>query len=175
MPTGLTKDRCIKAVSVKPSLQGRAAAHHANSDLVVFDEKTGQYVDGERLSEYALGQGRRDRSARRLPDAAGQLAGRWDVHYYPIGEELKDDVIEMGIWLYPEDHQAKYKQDLKLYSLLMKGGELEIPPHGTGDDAGVPLVQDPGADRQLPAARPLPPGRQDARDLLSRRRASSRW
>jgi hypothetical protein len=56
---------------------------------------------------------------------------RWDVHYYPTGQELKDDVIELGVWLYPEGHQAKYKQDLKLYTLLMKGGELEIPPNAT--------------------------------------------
>jgi hypothetical protein len=56
---------------------------------------------------------------------------RWDVHYYPTGEEIVDDVIEMGIWLYPRDHKSTYKQDLKLYSLLMKGGELEMPPHST--------------------------------------------
>ncbi len=129
--TGLTKDRCIKAVSVKPSLRGRAAAHHANSELVVFDEKIGQYVESQRLSEYALGKVGEivpPDSCRTLP--ANSLV-RWDVHYYPTGEEVKDDVIEMGIWLYPDGHQATYKQDLKLYSLLMKGRELEIPPHGT--------------------------------------------
>src|SRR5262245_5303944 len=32
VPVGLAQDRCIKAVSVKPSVKGRAAAHHANSD-----------------------------------------------------------------------------------------------------------------------------------------------
>jgi mono/diheme cytochrome c family protein len=131
VPTGLTEDRCIKAISVKPSLKGRAAAHHANSELVVFDEKSGQYVESERVSEYALGK-----VGEIVPlDACRTLPAnsmvRWDVHYYPTGEELRDDVIEMGIWLYPEGHQSKYKQDLKLYSLLMKGGELEIPPHGT--------------------------------------------
>ena len=46
VPTGLTKDRYLRAVSVKPSVRGRAAAHHANSDLVVFDEKQNLYVDG---------------------------------------------------------------------------------------------------------------------------------
>jgi hypothetical protein len=129
--TGLTKDRCIKAISVKPSLRGRAAAHHANSELVVYDEKTGQYVESQRVSEYALGKVGEivpPDSCRTLP--ANSLV-RWDVHYYPTGEELKDDVIEMGIWLYPDGHQSTYRQDLKLYSLLMKGGELEIPPHGT--------------------------------------------
>ena len=131
VPTGLTKDRCVKAISVKPSLKGRAAAHHANSDLVVLDEKTGQYVEGERISEYALGKVGEIvplDSCRILP--ANSMV-RWDVHYYPTGQELKDDVVEMGLWLYPEGHQAKYKQDLKLYTLLMKGGELQIPPHGT--------------------------------------------
>jgi mono/diheme cytochrome c family protein len=131
VPTGLTKDRCIKAISVKPSLKGRAAAHHANSELLVPDEKSGQYVETERLTEYALGKVGEiipSDSCRTLPANA---MVKWDVHYYPTGEELKDDVIELGLWLYPENHQAKHKQDLKLYSLLMKGGELEIPPHGT--------------------------------------------
>jgi hypothetical protein len=131
VPTGVTKDRCIRAIAVKPSLKGRAAAHHANSEFVVFDEKSNQYVEKERLTEYALGKVGEiipSDACRTLP--ANSLV-RWDVHYYPIGEELVNDVIEIGVWLYPEGYQAKHKQDLKLYSLLMKGGELEIPPHGT--------------------------------------------
>ncbi|MBI3262308.1 MAG: cytochrome c, partial [Acidobacteria bacterium] len=136
VPTGLTKDRCIKAISVKPSRKGRGAAHHANSDLIVFDEKSGQYVERERISEYALGKV----GEMVPPDACRTLPAnsliRWDVHYYPIDTELKDDVIEMGFWLYPEGHQAKYQQDLKNYTLLMKGSELEIPPHGTAMTQG---------------------------------------
>jgi hypothetical protein len=131
VPTGLTEDRCIKAVSVKPSFKGRAAAHHANSEFVVFDEKAGQWIETERVSEYALGKVGEvvpPDSCRTIP--ANSMV-RWDVHYYPTGEELVDDVIEMGIWLYPRDHKSAYKQDLKLYSLLMKGGELEMPPHST--------------------------------------------
>ena len=105
------------------------AAHHANSELLILDEKTGQYVENERITEYALdkvGEIVPPDSCRTLP--ANSMV-KWDVHYYPTGEELKDDVIELGLWFYPEGHQAKHKQDLKLYSLLMKGGELEIPPH----------------------------------------------
>jgi hypothetical protein len=131
VPAGLSEDRCIRAVSVKPSAKGRAAAHHANSELLQWDEKQGQYVEKERLSEYALGKRGEivpPDSCRVLP--AGSMV-RWDVHYYPTGELLENDVIEMGVWLYPKDHQATYKNDLKLYSLLMKGGDLEIPPHGT--------------------------------------------
>ncbi len=143
VPTGLTKDRCIKAISVKPSLKGRAAAHHANSDLLVFDEKTGQYVEHERLSEYALGK----IGEVVPPDGCRTLPAnamvRWDVHYYPTGEDLKDDVVEMGVWLYPETHQATYKQDLKLYSLLMKGSELELPPNTTAMTQGFHTFKTP--------------------------------
>jgi hypothetical protein len=143
VPTGLTADRCIKAVSVKPSVKGRAAAHHANSELMMLDEKTGQWVEKERLSEYALGKTGEivpPDSCRVLP--ANSMV-RWDVHYYPMGEELKDDVIEMGVWLYPDGHQGKYKQDLKLYSLLMKGGDLELAPNGTAMTQGFHSFKTP--------------------------------
>ena len=143
VPTGLTKDRCIKAISVKPSVKGRAAAHHANSDLLVFDEKADQYVEKERISEYALGKV----GEIVPPDACRTLPAnsmvRWDVHYYPTGEELRDDVLEMGFWLYPEGHEAKYKQNLKLYTLLMKGSELEVPPHGTAMTQGFHSFKTP--------------------------------
>jgi hypothetical protein len=136
VPSGLTQDRCIKAISVKPSLKGRAAAHHANSDLIVFDEKSGEWQERERFSEYALGKV----GEIVPPDACRTLPGnsmvRWDVHYYPTGQKIENDVIEMGVWLYPENHRVPFKQDLKLYSLLMKGGELEIPPHGTAVTQG---------------------------------------
>jgi mono/diheme cytochrome c family protein len=143
MPTGLTKDRCIKAISVKPSRAGRATVHHANSDLLVPDETTGQYVQIERVSEYALGKAGEivpPDSCRTLP--ANSLI-RWDVHYYPMGKEIKDDVVELGFWLYPEDHQGKYKQNLKLYTLLMKGGELQIAPHSTAMTQGFHSFKTP--------------------------------
>ena len=49
----------------------------------------------------------------------------------------------MGVWLYPEGYSAPYKQDLKLYSLLMKGGELEIPPNGTAVTQGFHSFKEP--------------------------------
>jgi mono/diheme cytochrome c family protein len=143
VPTGLTQDRCIKAISVKPSLKGRTAAHHANSDLLVYDEKSNEYVDGQRFSEYALGKV----GEIVPPDACRTLPAnsmvRWDVHYYPTGQKIENDVIEMGVWLYPEGHRPAYKQDLKLYSLLMKGSELEIPPNGTAMTQGFHSFKTP--------------------------------
>jgi mono/diheme cytochrome c family protein len=143
VPTGLDKNRCIKAVSVRPSVKGRAAAHHANTEFVQFDEKSGSWMETERVSEYALGKTGEIVPADGCRTMPANAMVRWDVHYYPTGEELKDDVIEMGIWLYPEDHQGKYKQDLRLYTLLMKGGDLEIPPHGTTVTQGFHTFKTP--------------------------------
>ncbi|MBM3770169.1 MAG: hypothetical protein FJW27_02570 [Acidimicrobiia bacterium] len=145
VPAGLAEDRCIKAIAVKPSLKGRPAAHHANSDLMGLDEKTGQYAVVERLSEYASGKAGEVVPASGCRTLPANSMVKWDVHYWPYGEEVKDDQVEMGVWLYPPDHKqkAKYKQDLKLYSLLMKGGELEIAPHGTAMTQGFHSFKTP--------------------------------
>jgi len=145
VPVGTTAARCIRAVSVKPSLKGRAGAHNANSDLLVPDEQTGQYVLLERVSEYASGKAGEVVPADGCRTLPANAMIKWDVHYWPFGEEVKDDVVELGIWLYPEDHKqkAKYKQDLKLYTLLMKGRELEIPPHGTAMTQGFHSFKTP--------------------------------
>lgn len=144
VPVGTTADRCIKALSVKPSLKGRPGAHHANSDLLVPDEQ-GQYALLERVSEYASGKVGEVVPADGCRTLPANSMIKWDVHYWPFGEEVKDDVVELGIWLYPEDHKqkAKYKQDLKSYSLLMKGGELEIAPHGTAMTQGFHSFKTP--------------------------------
>jgi len=145
VPSGLTEDRCMKAVSVRTAEQGRGVAHHANSQLLGFDEETKEWVQVERLSEYALGK-----AGEVVPEDACRLLPadsmvKWDVHYYPNGERVENDVIEMGVWFYPKGHQeqAKNKQDLKLYSLLMKGAELELPPHGTAMTQGFHSFETP--------------------------------
>ncbi len=143
VPVGTLEDRCIKAVAVKPSRKGRAAAHHANSDLMVPDEKSGSYVTLEKVSEYASGKTGEIVPADGCRTLPANSMIRWDVHYWPFGEEVKDDVVELAIWLYPKDHKAKYKQDLKLYSLLMKGGELEVAPHGTAMTQGFHTFKTP--------------------------------
>ena len=143
VPSGLTEDRCMKAVHVRASESGRGVAHHANSRLLDFDEESQEWVDVERLSEYALGKVGEvvPEDACRLLPANSMVS--WDVHYYPNGERVENDVIEMGVWLYPKDHQAKHKQDLKLYSLLMKGAELELPPNSTAMTQGFHSFETP--------------------------------
>ena len=47
---------------------------------------------------------------------------------------VKDNVVDLGIWLHPVGYQAKITQDLASYQLDQ--GDLFIPPHGTSMTQG---------------------------------------
>lgn len=132
VPTGLTEDRCIKAVQVKPRGDAKAVVHHANSSILIEGGREGM------LTEYAMGKWGEivpEGVCRTLP-ANAQV--RWDIHMFPgglgamaPGGMIKDNVVEIGLWLYTEEEseQLKYKQDLSLYRLGDQD-DLVIPPHG---------------------------------------------
>jgi len=126
--SGITEDRCIRAIETKPSVRGRAVAHHANSSLRV--DGGGGFGGGGMLSEYALGKIGEiipDGACRTFP-ANAQVA--WDIHYWPNGVEVVDDQVEIGLWLHPKDYEGQYRQTLTLY-FLNGGRGFDIPPHGT--------------------------------------------
>ena len=136
---GLNEDRCIKAVQVKPRGDAAGVVHHANTSIAVLQED-GEYERYGQLTEYAMGKWGEIIPAgvcRTVPKGARVS---WDIHMYPgglggvappPGTVIKDNVVEVGLWLHPVGYekQAQYKQDLKLYRL--GEGELLIPPHGT--------------------------------------------
>jgi hypothetical protein len=130
VPTGLTESRCIKAIETKPSVPGRAFTHHANSTIEVRTAD-GNLRPSGRLSEYALGKLGEivpDDACRTIP-ADSYIS--WDIHYYPAGEAVPGDQVEVGIWFHDDeafDRQAAYRQDLTLY--FLQGGDYDIPPHG---------------------------------------------
>jgi hypothetical protein len=133
--SGLTEDRCIKAVQVKPGAGAAAVVHHANTTFQVPNAE-GKYEGEGRLSEYAMGKFGEyipNDVCRRMPANAWVS---WDIHLFPGGiggaathKPTSGNVVEVGIWLQPKDYKAPYEQDLKLYSET--DGELIIPPGGS--------------------------------------------
>ncbi len=133
--TGLTQDRCIRAVQVKPAGNAKTVVHHANSTFQKRQED-GSFERLERVTEYAMGK-----IGEIVPEGVCRIAPAdsfiaWDIHMYPGGlgvtapnAVLKDNFVELGIWLHPEGYEGQYKQDLASYDI----GEqpLDIPPHGT--------------------------------------------
>ena len=123
----LEKDRYLRAIEVKPSVQGREVVHHANTTLYVEGEDGELVRQGGRFTEYAAGK-----LGEIIPEGAGRLLPadsfvRWSVHYYPMGEEVADEVTELAFWFHPEDYDPDYVQDLANYRLE---GDLVIEPHG---------------------------------------------
>jgi len=141
--TGLTSDRCIKAIQVKPSGNAKAVVHHANSYVETMNEE-GEYEEYGMFTEYAMGKWGEiapEGVCRTLPENARI---RWDIHLFPggvgataPGTVIENNVVEIGVWLHPEGYesQVKYKQDLKSYRLDQ--GELIVPPHETVMTQGI--------------------------------------
>ena len=134
---GLNADRCIKAVQVKPRGDAQAVVHHANADVYAPTEE-GEFATYGQLTEYAMGKWGEivpDGVCRTIP--AGSRV-RWSIHMFPgglganaPGTMIKDNIVEVALWLHPEDYEekAQYKQDLKQYQIGTEDGLL-IPANG---------------------------------------------
>ncbi len=132
VPIGITTDRYIRAIEVKPSQAGRMVVHHANTTMSVMEDGELKSMRG-RFTEYAsgkLGEIVPSDAARLLP--AGSYV-RWSIHIHPNGKEVVDDVMSVGFWLYPEGYEPEYLQSLRNYRLE---GDLDIAPHGTAMTQG---------------------------------------
>jgi len=130
--SGITESRCIKAVETLPSKAAHGSTHHANSHFVVMDDD-GEWVRGDRLSEFAfgkLGEKVPEGACRKVP--ANSKVG-WSIHYYPDGNAVPNDQVSVGIWYHDDEdefvEEESYRQDLRSYN-LSSGGDYLIPPHG---------------------------------------------
>ncbi|MEX0827353.1 MAG: cytochrome c, partial [Haliea sp.] len=132
--TGLTSDRCIKAVQVKPRGDAKTVVHHANTYFAEIDEDGN--VTRRPLTEYAMGKWGEIIPEGVCRTAEAEILVQWDIHMYPggvggsaPGTMIEDNVVELGIWLHDEDYETDITQDLSTYQLDQ--GNLFIPPHGT--------------------------------------------
>jgi len=135
VPTGITENRCIKAVETIPSVAASGSTHHGVTTLLTLDEK-GEWEWNSLLSEFAMGK-----LGEKIPKGACRVAPansmvEWSIHYYPDGNAVVDDQVTVGIWYYDEeddfDEESAYFQDVDNY-YLSKNGESDdylIPPHG---------------------------------------------
>jgi len=117
---GLTEDRWIKAMQVKPS--NPKIVHHAVTSVMDADGP-----EGRELEEYAVGK-----YGDIYPENTGRLlkAGsriRFDMHYFAIGEEARDRT-SLGIVFYPKGYVPKHKVEVVNFRNI-PNDELAIPPN----------------------------------------------
>ena len=121
--SGMTEDRWIKAVEVRPPLEGRRIVPHGNSAL----------------AEFAVGK-----AGEIYPDDTGRLlkAGekvRFDIHYHSVGEEITD-YLSIGVWFYPKDVVPKYVVKHSPMGVFQAMDTFDLPPHTvTKHHAFIPL------------------------------------
>jgi mono/diheme cytochrome c family protein len=148
VPVGVTEDRCIRAIQVKPAGDAKGVVHHANSTFARPSADGGFEETGDRASEYAMGK-----LGELVPDGVCRVLPansyvEWDIHLFPGGlgaaaanAVIEDNQVDMGLWLWPADYQYRYKQDLALYGI--DEGELVMKPHGTAMAQGFQVFDHP--------------------------------
>jgi len=108
--TGLTEDRYIQGIEVKP-IKGFRAVHHVTTSMKHEDDADdgGDNVQGTFLNEYALGK-----NADLFPEGAGRLmkAGtkiNFNLHLHAIGQDTPVNVA-LGLKFYPKGYSPKYAE-----------------------------------------------------------------
>ncbi len=128
--TGLTEDRWVKGIEIRPSAKGRRVVHHVVTYLVQQEERYGA-VDvpgmGGYFSEFAVGKiGDVFReNTGKLMKAGSKI--RFDIHYHSVGEELTD-ASEVAIWFYPKGETPKYRVFPQAMGVQHAMATMDIPP-----------------------------------------------
>ena len=133
VPTGLTEDRWVRAIEIRPSTsEGRRITHHALARLQQEEDDSLEHATGGLaglLMEWAVGK-----QGEIMREGSGKLmkAGShivFDIHYSSAGEEITDSV-ELGLYFYPKGQEPKHRQVLALWMSIEGGpGNLLLPPN----------------------------------------------
>jgi hypothetical protein len=135
--TGLTEPRWVRAIEIKPaSLVGRRTVHHV---LASLEQRETEGIEGLAHSahdlqttaglfmEWAVGK-----TGQVFPPDAGKLMLpgsriRWEIHMFAIGEEVKNNQVELGIYFYPKGTVPPHRTVLRMFD-VSRGMQLDIPP-----------------------------------------------
>lgn len=142
---GMVGERWLQAAEFKPSYPlGKKVVHHGHAVLMPEGERRqvalARYGVGKSWEMYPEGTG------MRVP-ANGTIA--WDLHYYPVGAEGEDDVVEVGLWFYPEtavpELETAGEVMFRVDGLngMARGQDILIPPHGYQVLSGTHVLQSP--------------------------------
>jgi hypothetical protein len=121
--TGLTEDRYIKGIEVKPT-KGFKAVHHVTTSMKHEDDPDdGDNAQGIFLNEYALGK-----NADVFPEGAGRLikAGtkiNFNLHLHPMGQETPANVA-LALKFYPKGYTPKFYETTEK---IADPKDLDIP------------------------------------------------
>ena len=150
--TGLTEARWVRAIEVRPSTaEGRKVVHHV---LTLLEQREEGGLTGLASSahdhqttaglfmEWSIGK-----VGEVFPADAGKLMLpgskiRWEVHMFAIGEEMRDQQVELAIYFYPKGTVPKHRTVLRMFD-VSRGSDLDIPPGETAMTQNFYVMQAP--------------------------------
>jgi hypothetical protein len=149
--TGLTEPRWVRAIEIKPSIpDGRRIVHHVLTMLEqaeegitgLADSAHGHQMTAGLFMEWAVGK-----AGEVFPAGAGKLMLpgskiRWEIHMFAVGEEIKDNQVELGIYFYPKGEVPKHRTVLRMFNVAPRS-ELDIPPGTTAMTQNFYVLQAP--------------------------------
>lgn len=146
---GLDKERWLRAAEFKPSFPlGKKVVHHGHAVLVPENPEE----DGRRsvaLARYGVGKSWEvypEGTGMRVP-TDGHIA--WNLHYFPVGAEGSGDVVEVGLWFYPDGERPELETTgeamFRVDGLngMARGQDIVIPPHGYQVLQGTHVLDSP--------------------------------
>lgn len=149
--TGVTEPRWVRAIEIKPSYpDGRRIIHHVLTTLVQGEEGiTGLAHEAHDVArspglfmEWAVGKV----GEVFAPDAGKlMLPGssiRWEIHMFAVGDEIKDNQVELGVYFYPKGFVPKNRTILRMFD-VSRGTELDIPPNQKAMTQNFYVIQAP--------------------------------
>ncbi|MBL4821300.1 MAG: hypothetical protein JKY98_09990 [Gammaproteobacteria bacterium] len=143
---GLDTERWLRAAEFKPSFPlGKKVVHHGHATLIPEGESK-RYVS---LARYGVGK-----SWEMFPEGTGLRVPpkgevRWSLHYFPAGTDVADNVVEVGLWFYPEDTIPEFESKGEVMFRVdgLNGGtraqDLVIPPNSYKALQGSHVLQSP--------------------------------
>ena len=135
VPTGLTEDRWVRAIEIRPStVEGRRITHHALAMLEQEEDDPETIAQASGLAAGLLMEWAVGKEGEIMRANSGKLmkAGSnidFDIHYSTAGEEITSSV-ELGLYFYPNGQEPKHRQVLSLWMGIDGGpGNLLLPPN----------------------------------------------
>ncbi len=136
---GFDTERWIRAAEFKPSFPlGKKVVHHGHATLSQDAPDGGAGVNVA-LARYGVGKSWEvfpENTGVRIPPGPGTVS--WNLHYFPSGDPVPGDVVEVGVWLYPPGEEPDLVSVGERRFLIdgtsatgQRARDLIIPPHGT--------------------------------------------
>ena len=141
---GLDEARWIQSYEFKPAYpMGLRVVHHGHAYLRVGNQnlQIAHYGVGKRYESFPEGVG--------MLIPPGEAEVTWNLHYFPVGERVESDVVEVGLWFYPEGEEPEIRtrgevlMRVDYMNGMPRGGDILIPPYGKQVLQGVHVLRRP--------------------------------